>query len=61
MRQVFLSASIKRVHYFHEDKPLCLVPHRRYDDLVQVGREGGREEEKKETGLMVVKEDKPQT
>ena len=53
MRQVFLSASIKRVHYFHEDKPLCLVPHRRYDDLVQVGREGGREEEKKEN--------KPQT
>ena len=36
MRQVFLSASIKTVHFFQEDQPLCLVPHRRYDELVQV-------------------------
>jgi hypothetical protein len=43
IRQVLLGASIKQVHYFQEDKPLCLVPHRRYDELVQVGREGGGE------------------
>ncbi|TFJ87471.1 hypothetical protein NSK_000824 [Nannochloropsis salina CCMP1776] len=36
IRQVLLGASIKQVHYFQEDKPLCLVPHRRYDELVQL-------------------------
>lgn len=37
IRGLVLPGSLRRVNFFQQDKPLCLIPDIRYDDLVQVG------------------------
>lgn len=37
IRGLVLPGALRRVNFFQQDKPLCLIPGVRYDDLVQVG------------------------
>jgi hypothetical protein len=37
IRGLVLPGALRRVNFFQQDKPLCLIPGVRYDDLFQVG------------------------